>query len=160
MKKIILFLSLFILIDCYLIKGGIPLRDEVYDYRFKRLDGGYSTLNEFSDDTILIYFFSSYCLPCIKDIEYFKSEMEYFHKNRVSIIGVGMDYNREITLAPFVDYYKLAFPVMIADNSIIEGRWIFGKISEIPSTIIINKREKRYRIISGNINKETIFESR
>jgi len=158
MKKAFLFL--IVLSACYLIKGGIPLKDEVLDYRFKRLGGGYSTLREFSEDTILIYLFTSYCIPCIKDIEYLNREMEYFHRNGVSIIGLGMDYNGEVTLVPFRDYYNIKFPLMMADKEVFEGRWVFGQISVIPSTIIIKRRENRYFIVTGNINRDILLKNR
>lgn len=149
-------ISLLILSACYLLKGDLVLRDSDLSYRFNRLGGGYSTLNEFDSEIILLYFFTSYCLPCIKDIQFFQENKEYFTRTRVSIIGIGMDYNGEITLVPFVEFNKINFPVMLADRNITEGKWGFGKINTIPAAILIQRKEKRYRIHTGTINREVI----
>ncbi|MCX7958911.1 MAG: hypothetical protein N3B13_07680, partial [Deltaproteobacteria bacterium] len=71
---------------------------------------------------------------------------------------VGMDYNRDTTLKPFVDYNQIEFPVMVADDNIYNGNWAFGKITTIPTSVIINKKEKRYFIYTGNISRDKILE--
>ncbi len=155
MKQILLFFILLIC-SCYLLKGDIRLRESDFSYKFKRLGGGYSTLNEFDGEIILLYFFSSDCIPCIKDIKFFNENKEYLKDQKVIIIGIGMDYNGEITLAPFVRFNNIVFPVMLSDENMIKGQWGFGKINTIPATIMIHKREKRYQIHTGNLNREVI----
>ncbi len=141
-----------------MIKGGTALDDESLLYKFKRMEGGYSTLAEFDNNIILLYFFTSYCIPCLADFSFFRKNKDLLSENGIIIIGVGMDYNKEITLKPFVNYNRFNFPVMVADDNIFKGDWAFGKITTTPTTILINKKEKRYYIHTGNIRKDIILQ--
>lgn len=161
MNKITTLLVILLLTSsCFLIKGGHKLNNEDLSYRFKRLNGGYSTLEEYDNEIILLYFFTSYCIPCILDFNFIEQNANFLSENKVTIIGIGMDYNQETTLKPFVTYNKIKFPVMVADKNIMNGDWSFGKIIAVPSIIVINKKEKRYYIHSGNISRELINEIR
>ncbi len=143
--------------SCFIIKGGHQLDNKELSYRFKRLYGGYSTIEEFGNEIILLYFFTSYCITCIMDINFIEKNEKFFQENRISIIGIGMDYNKETTLGPFVTYNNIKFPVMIADENIINGDWSFGKITMVPSSILINKRERRYYVRTGNLSREILM---
>ncbi|MCX7943334.1 MAG: TlpA family protein disulfide reductase [Deltaproteobacteria bacterium] len=136
------------------------MADDALSYKFKRVNGGYSTLHEFSSEIIVLYFFSSYCVICLFDIEFIRQNEEYFSKNKIAIIGIGMDYNKETTLLPFIEINKIKFPVMIADENITNGDWVFGKITTIPASILINKKEKRYKIYTGNLTRDIILQIR
>lgn len=139
-----------------MVKGGSLLKEEVLSYRFQRLDGGYSTLREFDSEIYLLYFFSSYCIPCVKDIAFLNEHRAFYNRGKVTVIGVGMDYNGATTLKPFAEYNNIWFPVMLVDKNILEGNWLFGKITTIPTTILINRKEKRYLIHTGNLSDDII----
>ncbi len=156
MKRVLIIVIFTVSTSCFMIKGGNTFKEELYSYRFQRLDGGYSTISEYSGDIYILYFFTSYCLPCIADLNFFKQNKNHFSENKIVLIGIGMDYNREITLKPFVEYNKIDFPVMIADKNIINGDWTFKRITTIPTSILINKKERRYIIHIGNLSEDII----
>ncbi len=160
MNRFLISAFLILSLSCFMVKGGKPLKEDILSYRFQRLGGGYSTVSEFDAEIYIIYFFSSYCLTCISDINFFLENRNLLSEKRIIILGVGMDYNKETTLKPFVEYNGIDFPVMVAGNDIINGDWPLGKITTIPTSVLINKREKRFFIHTGNISKDIINQIR
>lgn len=118
---------------------GLNKGDKSPDFNLPTLDGKQISLSELSDKTIVMNFWASYCLPCLKKIQEMKTTYpKYAKDSSVQFISISLDYNI-YAAQRYLEQSKLPWPQVYVqggiDSDIANTYQIFG----IPRTIIINK---------------------
>lgn len=104
-----------------------------------------------SDNIVLLDFWASWCVPCIKEIPLLKSLYYNFLEGKIEIISISIDNNKS-DWKKALDKYKTPWLSLIKMDKGIEEKY---KISSVPRKILIDKKGK---IISVNPTFAEILE--
>lgn len=122
------------------------------DFNLPDLSGKYYKLSDFKDKVIILDFWATWCPPCRKGIpDLIAIQKEYAN---VQVIGISVDQNPKEVIPDFVKEYKINYPVLIADEAVLNA---FGGIQNIPTTFVIDKNGKIISKYVGLVEKE-VFE--
>ena len=98
-------------------------------------------LDEFGDKTLVINFWATWCIPCVKELPYFEQTTANYNSEEVEVILVSLDFSNQIAsrLIPFIEKNDLQSTVILLDDPDANS-WI-DKVSPewsgaIPATVI------------------------
>ena len=110
-------------------------------------DGLEKYLEQFGDRTIVLNFWASWCVPCVKELPYFEKATRTYPQEDVAIVLVSLDFTKKIdtVLKPFLKAHDVQSEVIVLDDP-DQTTWI-NKVDPswsgaIPVTLI-RKGDKR-----------------
>ncbi|NOK05546.1 MULTISPECIES: TlpA disulfide reductase family protein [Myxococcus] len=89
---------------------------------------------------VLVSFFATWCFPCLAEMPTLEALQKDYGPRGLQVVAVGMDLEGEKVLAPFADHYALRYPVLVANQAMIEGHSAFGAIQGLPTTVLLDRR--------------------
>lgn len=104
-------------------------------WTLKDLEGRPVSSTNFQGRVVLVNFWATWCPPCRQEIpDFVKFTMEH-DTNRVVILGLSVDEGGPEVVKPFVSSYKVNYPVLMADQSVMDA---FGGVAGFPTTFVID----------------------
>jgi peroxiredoxin len=92
------------------------------------------------DRAVLVFFGASWCFPCLAELERLKELQTRWGERGLSVVMVGMDLEGAMALDPLARQYEVNFPVLVADERLLAGESTFGRISALPSTVVLDRQ--------------------
>jgi peroxiredoxin len=125
--------------------GGCDTRRPAPDFSFTLLDGTHSSSADLRGQVVLVNFWATSCVSCVKEMPALVDTHRRFHERGFQTLAVAMSYDPPAYVAHFARTRDLPFGVVI-DNTgaIAQG---FGDVQLTPTTFLIDKRGgivKRY----------------
>lgn len=119
-----------------------PLRS-AYELALPTAVGGEPyDLAQLSGKAAAVYFFSTWCLPCLQELKTL-STLSTKHESRgFRVVAVGLDLEGARVLAPFQKASNLPFPVLVADAHLRAGRSPYGLVQAVPTTVLLDRQGK------------------
>lgn len=102
-----------------------------------------------------IAFLATYCLPCIAQLPAL-GKLAKDYRGRVEVVGVYFDVEGDLTVQPFLERYHPPFPSLLAGDDVAIGASPFGKISELPATLFLDRDGRPVASVSGVASLETL----
>lgn len=107
------------------------------DFNLKTLDGKTVKLSDYRGKIVIIDFWATWCPPCRKGIPDLISLQEEFQKELV-VIGISLDQQNTIKdLNPFIERYKINYPVVLGDEKVVKD---YGGINAIPTSFVVDQK--------------------
>lgn len=108
------------------------------------LDGTYISLNDLEGKVVILNFWFTTCLPCLKEIPELNKLVNMFDPDEVVFIGLARDTKDE--LQKFFNRFGPYFFTIIPESYEIATNY---KIVEWPQTMIIDRNGKIYKSWAG-----------
>lgn len=89
---------------------------------------------------VLITFLATWCFPCLTEMVVLKRLARDHGEKGFANILVGMDLEGRAVLEPFAEGYQLTEPLIIADDRLRSGDTVFGRIRELPTRLLFNRK--------------------
>jgi thiol-disulfide isomerase/thioredoxin len=124
--------------------------------RLPVLGGGWLDASQLSGKVVVVQFLATWCFPCIATAPRLQEIYDHDQGRGLVAIAVGMDLEGPQVLRPFADQLGLRFPVLIADDALRNGQTAFGKISLLPTTLIIGRDGKVVSVYAGVAEQGTL----
>ncbi len=99
------------------------------------LQGDAVSLSDFRGKVVILDFWATWCPPCKKEIPDFIELQKKYGTQGVQIVGVGLDEPQNIR--EFARSHGINYPVLLGTDEVAT---LYGGISGIPTTFIIDKR--------------------
>jgi peroxiredoxin len=106
-------------------------------FSVKDLDGKTIAMSDLKGKIILINFWATWCPPCRAEIPDFVDFYNRAKAQGVEIIGLSVDEKTADQLKPFVQKYKMTYPIALATAKIIRD---FQPGEFIPTTFLIDRK--------------------
>ena len=109
------------------------------------LDGSKSTLDQQRGKVMLVNFWATDCVTCVKEMPDMVATHEKYKARGFDTLAVAMSYNPPAYVISFAETRKLPFGVAIDNTGAIAQS--FGKVQLTPTSVLIDKRGrmvKRY----------------
>jgi cytochrome c biogenesis protein CcmG/thiol:disulfide interchange protein DsbE len=128
---------------------GFPLPS----FALKDIGGTTIASDSLKGEVVVINFWATWCPPCREEIPDF---VAFYNENRskgLEIVGFSVDEMTPSEIKPFVEKFKMTYPVVLAERKIIRD---FDPGNAIPTTFIVDKRGRiRYKQV-GMMDKRTL----
>jgi thiol-disulfide isomerase/thioredoxin len=98
---------------------------------------------------VVVQFLASWCFPCIATAPRLEDLEHRYGARGLSVVAVGMDLEGSLVLAPFQEQLGLHFPVLVGDAALREGKTAFGRITTLPTTVIIGRNDTVLEAFKG-----------
>ena len=98
---------------------------------------------------VLVTFIATWCFPCLAEFAVLSRLDRDFAARGFRNVLVGMDLDGHKTLDPFARGYELAWPLVVADERLLSGDSLFGRVRELPSRLLFGRDGKLVLGYSG-----------
>jgi peroxiredoxin len=135
----------------------IPARPEAPDFTLKNaLSDEDIKLSSYRGKVVLLDFWATWCRPCLMEIPHFKELRDEFGADKFEIIGVSTDHKGLAVLVPFLNSWKLNYPVGLDTGTISTA---YGGIRSLPTTFLLDKNGRVIQTFIGYKDKRVFHEA-
>lgn len=114
-----------------------PMNGPAPQWTLKDLEGRPVSSTNFQGRVLLVNFWATWCPPCRQEIPDFVKFTNERDTNRVVILGLSADEGGAGVVKPFVNSYKINYPILMADQNVIDA---FGGVAGYPTTFVIDAK--------------------
>jgi thiol-disulfide isomerase/thioredoxin len=123
------------------------------DFTFKTVDGKDIQLSKMKGKVVLINFWATWCGPCRAEIPGFLEIYEKYKGKGLEIVGISLDEEGWRVVTPFVQRFKINYPVVIGDGKVARA---YGNIEAIPASFFVDKKGNIVERHIGYLSKENL----
>ena len=108
------------------------------NFRLKTMDGGEIQFADLLNrGPILVDFWATWCVPCLKEMVQFQKLYEKYHERGFEILAISIDTPRSASkIKPTVKSKGFTFPILLDPNK--EVLRMFGGRSVVPYAVIVS----------------------
>jgi peroxiredoxin len=127
-----------------------------YDLVLQTTSGGRFDFSSLQGEVAIVTFFATWCFPCLIDTKTLSALQHRFEQQGVQVVAVGMDLEGRTVLEPFAKSAEVPYPVLVASEEVREGDTPYGRITELPTTFLLDRRGKLAAAWTGPIEPAAI----
>lgn len=116
-----------------------------------------------SDTPVIVNFWATYCVPCIKEIPYFQEVVRQYEEKGVKLLLVSLDFRESFPdkISSFADKRKFTSPIVWLDET--DADYFCPRVDStwsgvMPATLFINNKKGHRSFFEEEMSKEE-FES-
>jgi len=94
---------------------------------------------------VVVDFWATYCVPCIKEIPSFNKLHQEYSAKGVAVIGIGMDEEGAAKIKPFLAKHKFEYPVGVGKPAFMDAY----KLDALPVTLLFDRQGKLVKRYDG-----------
>ncbi len=121
------------------------------------IEGKEVSLSDFKGKVVFLNFWATWCPPCRREIPAFIELVDQYKDDGFIVVGVAVDpreFQGVDKVKPFAEQMGINYPVLYDSKGVSQ---IYGGISSIPTTFVINRDGKVVDRIVGSRPKD-VFE--
>jgi len=102
------------------------------------IHGQIRSIKEWDGKVVLINFWATWCLPCLKEIPELIALQNQYGEQGLQVIGIALQNTEEVI--DFVDKHDMSYPVLAGEAEVIVIAQSYGNhIGALPYTAIIDR---------------------
>jgi thiol-disulfide isomerase/thioredoxin len=123
------------------------------DFTLKDVEGNPVSLSDYKGKVVFVNFWATWCPPCRAEIPHFIELVDKYPDDFI-VLGVDLDPRDFSKVPAFVEQQGMNYPVLYDTEGVSN---IYGGISSIPTTFVVNRNGKKVDTIVGSRPK-AVFE--
>ena len=125
------------------------------DFVLVDLQGTQHTLDDYQGRPVVLNFWATWCPPCRAEMPALQNVYEEYRDEGLVILAINVR-ERPSTVQPFVDEYRLTFPVLIDGNAAVSAAY---EQEAYPTTYFIDRNGRIREMAVGGPMSEAFIES-
>ncbi len=112
-----------------------------------------------SGTPVIVTFWATYCVPCMKELPYFEETIQRYKKDSVKILLVSLDMKEQFpgTIRKIMNKLKFASPVVWLNET--DADYFCPKIDTtwsgaLPSTLFVNNKTGYHKFFEEELSRE------
>ena len=130
----------------------VGVRNKAPEFSLRGADGAPVHLADYKGKVVLVNFWATWCGPCKVEIPWFVEFQRTYKDRGFTVLGVSMDEDGWDAVKPYVARRKINYPTVLATESL---RMMYGGVSSLPTTFIVDKDGRIAATHVGLVNKTT-----
>lgn len=118
--------------------GACSVRDPAPVFGYTVLDGREGHTRELRGKVVLVNFWATSCVSCVKEMPQLVATHQKFHPRGFETLAVAMSYDPPAYVSKFAESRQLPFGVVIDNTGAIASA--FADVRLTPTTFLIDKR--------------------
>jgi thiol:disulfide interchange protein DsbD len=110
-----------------------------------KLEGGNIDTAALSGKVVVVNFWATYCVPCIREIPSFNKLHKDFAAQGVAVLGISMDEEGASRVQPFLKKHPMDYPVGLGGEALNQQY----KLDELPVTLVFDRGGKQVKRFEG-----------
>ena len=106
------------------------------DFTLPDLQGNAVRLSDLRGKVVLINFWATWCYPCRTEMPSLEALYQDYWDQGFEILAIAIDVQGKAVVVPFVEAFKLTFPVLLAPHNDVGTRL---QVSGIPTSYLLDK---------------------
>ena len=106
---------------------------------FPDVEGRHVNVSAWRGKVVVIQFVTTWCFPCIATAPRLQDLESRYGTQGLRVVAVGMDIEGAQVIGPFQETLGLHFPVLVGDAALRDGKTAFGRITTLPTTVIVGR---------------------
>ena len=145
-------MSRLILIVIVIVLTGVVYAQgkKASDFELKTSEGKTVQLSKLKGKVVLLNFWATWCGPCRAEIPDFLEVYKQYKEKGFEIVGVSLDEEGWSVVNPFVQQYKIKYPIVIGSGKLVKE---YGGFEFIPTTFLIDKKGAIVHTFTGAVTK-------
>ncbi len=120
------------------LQNNLKVGDQYVDFSMKNLENEDVSLSDFEGQLILIDFWASWCVPCLKEFPSLKEAYNTYHKDGFEIVGISEDESKQ-ALSKAIDKFELQWINLWDKSGTNADPYLIYNVNGIPDNVLINK---------------------
>ncbi|MFH1622497.1 MAG: TlpA disulfide reductase family protein [Candidatus Omnitrophota bacterium] len=142
MRRIIfvLFIVSFLCVDVYALDFfQLKSKDvKVSDFTLQNLEGDSVSLSDFSDKAVILFFWTTWCPHCLRELTNFNREYENMKSSNIELLAIDIGESKA-KVKSFIGRNSIKYPILMdADNNVASKYDVVG----VPTIILISKQRE------------------
>ena len=126
--------------------------DPVYAASFKDFNRNMQPLGQWKGKTLVVYFWATWCKPCLSEIPQLVSLYDTYRSKNVVIVGVAIDQADKVE--KFTKEHRVTYPIVYGGNEAVSlSKQMGNKVGGLPFLIVIDAKGEVVETILGEIPK-------
>jgi len=121
------------------------------DFTLTDIEGNEVTLSSYKGKVVFVNFWATWCPPCRREIPAFIELRDELGDEGFTVLGIAVDPREFNKVAPFADQMGMNYPVLLDKKGVSN---LYGGISSIPTTFVVNREGKVVERIVGSRPKD------
>ena len=113
--------------------------------QFTKLSGGPSDTAALAGKVVVVNFWATWCVPCIREIPSFNKLHRDFAAQGVAVFGISMDEEGVTRVPPFLKKHPMDYPVGLG-NDALTGQY---NLDLLPVTLVFDRAGKQIKRFEG-----------
>jgi thiol-disulfide isomerase/thioredoxin len=128
-------------------------RAAIPTFAFKNLDGSDASYDAFKGKVVLINFWATWCIPCVKEMPSLNKLATTIGKDRFAVMALSLDGPTRAKVAPFIRDKELAALDVYLDDK----RAAYGKLDilVLPTSVLVDKQGREVGRLAGDAAWDT-----
>ncbi|MGH8760060.1 MAG: TlpA family protein disulfide reductase [Burkholderiales bacterium] len=124
--------------------------DPVYAASFKDFNRNMQPLGQWKGKTLLVYFWATWCKPCLSEIPQLVSLYDTYRSKNVVIVGVAIDQADKVE--KFTKEHRVTYPIVYGGNEAVSlSKQMGNTVGGLPFLIVIDAKGEVVETILGEI---------
>ncbi len=117
----------------------LPPPPDPYALVLDDVDGHAVSLGQWRGKVLLVNFFATWCFPCLGELPLLEELEKRRGAEGLQVVGVGLDREGALVLAPFRRFYGIEFPLLVGADRFAEPGLPFAPIPVLPTTVLVGR---------------------
>jgi peroxiredoxin len=107
------------------------------NFSLKTSAGKTIELKKLEGKVVVVNFWATWCPPCKSEIPGFLEVYKQYKAKGLEIVGISLDETGWKVVKPFIEAYKITYPVVVGDANLARA---YGGIEGIPASFVIDRK--------------------
>ncbi|MFM6985763.1 MAG: TlpA family protein disulfide reductase [Hydrogenophaga sp.] len=134
--------------------GGCGTRDAAPASTFLLLDGTTTTMAELKGKVMLVNFWATTCVSCVKEMPMLVDTHHKFKDRGYETVAVAMSYDPPTWVLNFAQSRQLPFKVALDNTGELAKNW--GDVKLTPTTYLVDKQGNIVKRFVGEPDKDAL----